>query len=144
MSVLLLLIHHIIAKQISIVENPRWYGQNVSNTNVSVTIITLLFSIFIVSAGVPDTPQLQIDGGTASWNAVNPRTENPRVSYNLEIIGPEGEIAQTLDVDSRLSEDLTNLDLEVGQSYNVCITAINDIGRSAQSCVPYVHNPPPG
>ena len=125
-------------------ENPRWYGQNVSYINVSIIILTLLSSISIVAAGVPDTPELQIDGGTASWNAVNPRTENPRVSYDLEIIGPEGEIAQTLDVDSRLSEDLTNLDLEVGQSYNVCITAMNNIGRSAQSCVSYVHNPPPG
>ena len=104
------------------------------------------FTLFVL-AGVPDSPaQLEVESnGMASWDTVNPRTKDPRISYILKVIRVgDGVIVVTDDVGITLTANLNDMGLEVGQSYNVCVTAMNDIGNSNPSCVPYTHMPPTG
>ncbi|CAI8035911.1 hypothetical protein GBAR_LOCUS20152 [Geodia barretti] len=92
--------------------------------------------------GVPDSPaELKIENnGIASWDAVNPRTDNPRISYILEVIGVDDEeIAVTKDVGNTRNANLNDFNLEVGQNYNVCVLAMNNIGNGKPSCVLYTH-----
>ena len=104
-------------------------------------------SVFGAPAGVPDPPaELKIENnGIASWDAVNPRTDNPRISYILEVIRVDDEeIAVTKDVGNTLTANLNDFNLEVGQSYNICVLAMNNIGNGKPSCVLYTHMIPPG
>ena len=108
-------------------------------------------SMFSYAAGVPDTPEVSISNGIASWNPVNQRSSGS-VNYHLTAMTPDmmlvGEIdVPTGNVDDMIMQDLSvgGLNLQVDVKYTICVTAENEIGESDPGCVEsYIHMLTPG
>ena len=115
--------------------------------SLELLIMTLLYTL---ADGVPVAPLVTIDSdGIATWHAVKSRSDGSVTSYRLEAL-QDGE-----EVDSETIPDPGNgvisynllesaLNLQVDQSYNICVTARNMIGFSLPGCDLYSHMPPDG
>ena len=98
-------------------------------------------------AGVPDTPELFINDGIATWSPVNSRSPmSDPVSYILTAAtdGVEvGRINQTgTSFNNNITQDLSeeSLNLQDGETYMICVTVKNMIGYSMPDCVEsYTH-----
>ena len=95
-------------------------------------------------AGVPDIPKLYIrSDGVATWSPVNPRSSSD-LTYLLtaETDGLlVGNRTITPSSSGNVTQDLFDeaLRLQDGQSYNICVTARNEIGYSMPGCDKYTH-----
>lgn len=103
-----------------------------------------------LAAGVPDTPTLFITSdGIATWREVNSRSERSVDFYLIEAIDDGLEVGKiTVDpnmftsTNGNITQNLSDndLNLQVGQRYNICVTAKNNIGQSTPGCDgSYIH-----
>ena len=97
-------------------------------------------------AGVPDTPVPSIENSEVSWLAVDSRSDGPVTSYFLEAIQIEVVGGITIMPSGTRSEFTYNLleienelNLQIDQTYNICVTAMNKIGNSSSGCGVYTH-----
>ena len=96
--------------------------------------------LVVFPASVPDAPEVIINNnGIATWKAVNPRSEDPVDKYILQAVSLQGENTSIDIQDKTLSHDLSDSDLNLnaGQTYNICVIAVNTIGQSLPGCQEY-------
>ena len=89
---------------------------------------------------MPVTPELYISNdGMATWSPVNSRSPDP-VSYILTAMTDEGmveriNIMPTIFNNMNITQDLSELNLQAGEMYRICVRASNTIGYSMMSCI---------
>ena len=89
---------------------------------------------------MPVTPELHISNdGMATWSPVNSRSPDP-VLYILTAMTDEGmvegiNIMPTIFNNMNITQDLSELNLQDGEMYRICVRANNTIGYSMMSCI---------